>query len=425
MSDLMTLAPAVAGGETGAKKRPKLELSEDAKRGTMAAIGVSVTIIAAVAFALSFLSVMRAMQPFFGAASWAVPILLDVAIAALTLISIGLELNELSGRGARLFSRLLVGYTIWANAQDAHTWVGRGAHCLPPIVFVGMVTIVEGAVRRLVGLSSETRMDKVRTSRWLLAPLATFRLWRRMRLWEITSYKTAVDRTQQQSASRALLREWHGKSWRRSAPRAERLAVRLQSATERPVAELLTESAESIVSAARAAVRPLSPEELAAKVAAMAQDQVPTPELTRSPTRTALRTRRVVRARARKAARVTSPAMTAKAGKVPTRKPAVAASAGRRKVSAPLPDPIVRRTDEELLTEGRRINALVMAETSAPAGASRFKTELGIGQRRAQWVRDTLAAEVTSPAPAEAPAEVTPLVLVAPTANGAQVALPA
>jgi hypothetical protein len=380
----------------------KLKLSDDARRGTMAAIGVAVTIIAAVAFALSFLSVMRAMQPFFGAASWAVPILLDVAIAALTLISIGLELNELSGRGARLFSRVLVGYTIWANAQDAHTWAGRGAHCLPPIVFVGMVTIVEGAVRRLVGLSSETRMDKVRTSRWLLAPASTFRLWRRMRLWEITSYKTAVDRAQQQSASRALLREWHGKSWRRSAPRAERLAVRLQAATERPVSELLTESAEAIVAAAQAAVRPLTEAERAAVLAAEVtspEAEVPAPEAAPSPRP----------ARTRKA--------TATADSAPS---------GRR---APLPEPLVRRTDEELLTEARRINAQVIADTGAPAGAARFKSELGIGQPKAQRLRDALAAEASSPEAEQVAevesAEVRPIVLPARAVNGSQVALPA
>lgn len=454
MNTETTTAPAE--GAAGTKKREKFTLSADAQRGMWAAVAVTIAVIASASFALSFMSVMHAMQQWFGAASWAVPIILDVAIAGLTVISIGLELSELSGRAARLFSRALVGYTIWANAQDAHTWAGRGAHCLPPIVFVGMVTITEGAVRRLVGLSAEDTMDKVRVSRWLLAPLATFRLWRRMRLWEITSYKTAVSREQQQSASRALLREWHGRSWKRSAPRAERLAVKLQAATERPVSELLTESAESIVSAADAALRPLSAEqkaELAAeqlaaeKAERAAAERLAAEELAvaraaaerlaaeqaaaaaAARTRRAMQSRRVSVARARKAAQVAAQVPPPVTAQVPRPKAAKAPVKAAAKRPAPLPKHPVRRNDAELMIEARAVNEQAIAKTGAPAGVDRLKAALGIGQERARKFRALLDAETAPPAPAAvpatAPAQVHPVVLPIAHANGSQVPLSA
>ena len=38
-------------------------------------------------------------------------------------------------------------------------------------------------------------MEKVRGSRWLLAPMSTARMRRRMILWEITSYRRALELT--------------------------------------------------------------------------------------------------------------------------------------------------------------------------------------------------------------------------------------
>ena len=231
--------------------------SPEGARTLLLWLALAVAVIGAMALGLSFVSVMDAAHPFFGTAAFALPIIIDVAIFALTFTSIAMELNALSSPGARYAARALVALTVFANVAPQHTLYGRIIHGAPPVVWSITVMIAEHAIRQLVGLASDAEtMDKVRRSRWLLAPASTFRLWRRMRLWEITSYRVAVGREHQMRASRALLREWHGPRWRRSAPSAQRLAVALQASTDRPVAELLTEAAAGIMAAAQAAAKP-------------------------------------------------------------------------------------------------------------------------------------------------------------------------
>jgi hypothetical protein len=70
-------------------------------------------------------------------------------------------------------------------------------------------------------------MDKIRASRWLLAFPSTFALWRRMTLWEITSYSDALARERERQLARAELRERHGRLWRSKTPRPERVLMKL------------------------------------------------------------------------------------------------------------------------------------------------------------------------------------------------------
>lgn len=232
--------------------------SPEGARTLLLWLALAVAVIGAMALGLSFVSVMDAAHPFFGTAAFALPVIIDVAIFALTFTSIAMELNSLSSPGARYAARALVALTVFANVAPQHTLYGRIIHGAPPVVWSITVMIAEHAIRQLVGLASEAEsMDKVRRSRWLLAPLSTLKLWRRMRLWEITSYRAAVGREHEMRASRALLREWHGPRWRRLAPSAQRLAVALQASTDRPVAELLTEAAAGIMAAVLAAAKPV------------------------------------------------------------------------------------------------------------------------------------------------------------------------
>jgi len=235
-------------------------LSPEGARTLLLWLALAVAVIGAMALGLSFVSVMNAAHPFFGTAAFALPIIVDVAIFALTFTSIAMELNELSSPGARYAARALVALTVFANVAPQHTVYGKVIHGAPPVVWSITVMIAEHAIRQLVGLASDAEtIDKVRRSRWLLAPVSTFRLWRRMRLWEITSYRAAIGREHEMRASRALLREWHGPRWHRTAPSAQRLAVALQASTDRPVAELLAEASAGILAAAQAAARPAPP----------------------------------------------------------------------------------------------------------------------------------------------------------------------
>ncbi|HEV2640124.1 MAG TPA: DUF2637 domain-containing protein [Actinocrinis sp.] len=295
----------------------------------------------------------------FGDAAWAVPLLLDTTLAVLTAAGLILELNGLRARFAQNFARVLIGLTVYANVSPAHGLYARMMHGAPPVVWAGLTILAERTVRRLVGLASESRMEKVRAIRWLLAPVSTFRLWRKMRLWEITNYKVAIAREQQLTASRGLLREWHGRAWRRRAPRAELLAVRLQGTSDRPVSELLTESAEAIVSAARAALRPIPNVDLQA-VLEPAPEGVP--EVAPAPVPEAPET-----------------------GEQDPPKPRPKRTQGRGRKAARGTG--LRRTEAQLIDAGEALNQQAIAETGTPISLRALKSGLKVGQPTAERIR--------------------------------------
>lgn len=232
------------------------EPSRDAARKILAGFAVGGGAIGLVGFSVSFASVMNAAWPYLGWACWTLPLLVDLAIFVLSGVALFLELHEISSRWIRTIPLALAGFTVYLNTAEQPNVFGKAVHAAGPVLWVVVVEIGTYVVRRLVGLASERHMDKVRASRWLLAPLSTFRLWRRMRLWEITSYRAAVGREHDLTAARALLRQWYGFGWRSKAPRAERLAVALQGASDRPVADVLTAASAGIVAAAAAARKP-------------------------------------------------------------------------------------------------------------------------------------------------------------------------
>lgn len=239
--------------------RPALswQPSAQAARKMLGAFAFGGALIGVVGFSVSFWSVAHAAEPYLGWASWSLPVLVDLGIFVLSGLSMFLELHGISSKWIRTIPTGLAGFTVYLNTAQQHTGFGKAVHAAGPALWIAVVEIATFTVRRLVGLASEGAMDKVRASRWLLAPASTFRLWRRMRLWELTDYRAAIGREHERSASAALLKQWYGHAWRAKAPRAERLAVRLQGITAEPVAELLTRASAGIAAAAAAAAKPV------------------------------------------------------------------------------------------------------------------------------------------------------------------------
>jgi DNA-binding CsgD family transcriptional regulator len=82
-------------------------------------------------------------------------------------------------------------------------------------------------IRVRAGLAAGTAIDRIRVSRWLLAPLSTAGLWRRMVLWEIRSYPYALARERARVLARTALADEYGWRWRQTAPRRVRALYRL------------------------------------------------------------------------------------------------------------------------------------------------------------------------------------------------------
>jgi hypothetical protein len=236
---------------------PTWRPSERAARSLMLYLGYCVLIIGAIALALSFVSVDQAARPYFGAASWAIPVLMDTTIGVLTFFSIVAELNGLRAPLARLSARALVGLTVYANIAPQHAVYGKILHGAPPVVWVIVVAVAEGLIRRLAGLADGRRIEAVRRSLWLLRPVATWRLWRAMRIHEIRTYAGALDRDAARAAVVGRLRLHHGRMWRAKAPLSERIALRLQGRDPAGVAQVLGDHATTVALLAGTATAPV------------------------------------------------------------------------------------------------------------------------------------------------------------------------
>ncbi|MFE2512637.1 DUF2637 domain-containing protein [Streptomyces naganishii] len=75
-------------------------------------------------------------------------------------------------------------------------YVAAGAHGVVPVLFIMVVELGRTSIDRVVRPDQEER-DSIPLLRWILAPVATARIFRRMRLWGVTSYPEMIRRDQQ------------------------------------------------------------------------------------------------------------------------------------------------------------------------------------------------------------------------------------
>ncbi|WP_327378994.1 DUF2637 domain-containing protein (plasmid) [Streptomyces sp. NBC_01216] len=212
---------------------------------------VGIVLAAAVVSTLGLLSSYTALET--KAASWGwdwpwlLPVGIDVAIPAFTganliLIRMGMEL-----RWIRWVPRALTAVTVYLNWQASSTPGGRIGHAALTLLWVIFSEIASHVYGTRIGaVTGKKRMETVRRSRWILAPIPTARLRRRMILWEITSYEEALTRLQEQTYLRAQLKEKYGWRWRSKAPLEQRMALKLGEAPAALADTLTPEDAHTI-----------------------------------------------------------------------------------------------------------------------------------------------------------------------------------
>jgi hypothetical protein len=199
-----------------------------------AAAGVVVALVAllgVIGAVNSFRAVAVAVEPSFGGLAWTVPLGVDVGIAVFTALDLLLARVGMRMSWLRLVPWALVATTIYLNVAGEHDPVAAVAHGVLPGLWVVAVEAGSHVIRRHVGLTGPDRagrMDRVRWSRWLLAPASTLRLWRRMVLWEIRSYSEALRRERDRLLACTDLQDrWGRWAWRWRAPRRARVLYRL------------------------------------------------------------------------------------------------------------------------------------------------------------------------------------------------------
>ncbi len=188
-----------------------------------------VVVIAGIGFAGSYAAVRTlALHKGFGAFANVFPIGVDAGIVVLLALDLLLTWLRIPFPLLRQTAWLLTIATIAFNGAAA--WpdkLGVGMHAIIPVLFVVSVEAARHAIGRIADITADKHMEGVRITRWLLAPLPTFRLWRRMKLWELRSYEEVIRREQDRLVYRARLRARYGVAWRRKAPIEAIMPLRL------------------------------------------------------------------------------------------------------------------------------------------------------------------------------------------------------
>ncbi|MEV5432819.1 DUF2637 domain-containing protein [Streptomyces sp. NPDC052701] len=195
-------------------------------------IGVVVTgavIIAGIGFAGSYAAVRElALKKGFGDFSYVFPIGIDAGICVLLALDLLLTWIRIPFPLLRQTAWLLTAATIAFNGAAA--WpdpLGVGMHAVIPVLFVVAVEAARHAIGRIADITADKHMEGVRLTRWLLSPIPTFLLWRRMKLWELRSYDQVIKLEQERLVYQARLRSRFGRAWRRKAPVESLMPLRL------------------------------------------------------------------------------------------------------------------------------------------------------------------------------------------------------
>ncbi|MEW2305137.1 DUF2637 domain-containing protein [Streptomyces sp. NPDC006655] len=238
-------------------------------------IGVVVTgamIIAGIGFAGSYAAVRElAIKKGFGNFAYVFPIGIDAGICVLLALDLLLTWIRIPFPLLRQTAWLLTIATIAFNGAAA--WpdpLGVGMHAVIPILFVVAVEAARHAIGRIADITADKHMEGVRLTRWLLSPVPTFLLWRRMKLWELRSYDQVIKLEQERLVYQARLRSRFGRAWRRKAPVESLMPLRLAR-----YGVPLADTAPEGLAAAGIEIPVLLPAPPAASAPAPAQAQAP------------------------------------------------------------------------------------------------------------------------------------------------------
>ncbi|QIP72083.1 DUF2637 domain-containing protein [Streptomyces sp. VN1] len=199
--------------------RPEMGL---AGVGALAAAGVG-----ALGLISSFDAVSLAAARWGFGEPWMLPVGIDTAIPVFTVANLLLIRMDMALAWVRFVPWVLTLVTCGLNVAAGQGLWAKVAHGTMPLLWVVFSEIGAHIYAVRIGAATGRRMEKIRFSRWLLAPLSTFALWRRMTLWEVTSYSAALVCERERLLARAALHERYGRGWRRKTPRRERVLLRM------------------------------------------------------------------------------------------------------------------------------------------------------------------------------------------------------
>jgi Protein of unknown function (DUF2637) len=207
---------------------PRLGKGETWLLYVVAALAVGV---GALGLASSFQTVTAAGARWGFSTPQILPIGIDTAIPVFTAVRLLLIRMDMPLAWVRWIPWGLTLVTCWLNVAAGESVSAKIAHGTMPLLWVGLSEVAAHVYASRIGAVTGRRMESIRKSRWLLAFPSTFALWRRMALWEITSYTDALNRERDRQLARADLRTMYGRRWRSKTPRRDRVLLRLGELT--------------------------------------------------------------------------------------------------------------------------------------------------------------------------------------------------
>lgn len=214
-----------AGPVAGA---PKSETRDRVVRVVVAVVAPLIMALAVLGGLGSFTTVRELAEPHFKGLAWIVPVGMDLGILVLLAWDLLMEYLDLPWPVLRWVAWAYIGGTVLVNVSAAHGQLaGSVMYAAMPVLFITMVEGIRHLIRRWVGLASGRRVERVPAARWLLAPVSSLLLWRRMVLWHVTAYQDGLELEYRHLLAVSRLQEEYGRwAWRWEAPLDDRLSLR-------------------------------------------------------------------------------------------------------------------------------------------------------------------------------------------------------
>ncbi|MFD4866896.1 DUF2637 domain-containing protein [Streptomyces sp. NPDC058412] len=195
--------------ESGTGDKPSGGKLTGSQKWATGAIVIAALVLAAIGLYLSFehVAVFAHKELRFGSLGKGQLFAVGVDVGIMVMIAVDLLMAWLKRPIAwiRYPVWLLTAATVVLNAASGapknRAWglldyVAAGAHGLVPVLFIAVVELGRDAIDRMVRPDRAER-DSIPWIRWTLAPGATARIFRRMRLWGVNSYPEMVRRDQE------------------------------------------------------------------------------------------------------------------------------------------------------------------------------------------------------------------------------------
>jgi hypothetical protein len=234
---------------------PRTRLNR-AQTGIIWAVAAGAITIAGLGFLGSYTAVADlAAKQHFGDFAKVFPIAIDAGIGVLLALDLLLTWLRIPFLLLRPMAWTFTLATIGFNA--ATSWphlLGTSMHAAIPTLFVIIVEAARHAIGRLAQLHAGALYENPPATRWFLSPWPTYRIWRRMRMWNIRSYNDVIEMERQTKVLRATLKARYGRSWKDEADKRELLALRLAKLGT-PVGETLAGRYEATLPIRSAASR--------------------------------------------------------------------------------------------------------------------------------------------------------------------------